>query len=197
MTPAVVGAKAILFDLDGTLVDTYELQEESYRRTFAELGLPFDAGRYSEAFGLRLGAAMAQLMGRPPTPNELEDIRTTKARNFAEVLRSGVRTLPLSAVLCALQGTTRTALVTSASRSSVSLLLAALGWEDLFDVVVVGDDVTKGKPHSEPYVEALRRLGLDGADCVAFEDSEVGARSAKGAGIAVVMVKPPSDPTHR
>ena len=79
------------------------------------------------------------------------------------------------------------ALVTMSYRRLTDLLEAALP-EPLFDVVVTGDEVSRGKPHPDPYETAAAALGLDPADCVAIEDSEAGMRSAVSAGVPTLVV---------
>jgi HAD superfamily hydrolase (TIGR01509 family) len=78
--------------------------------------------------------------------------------------------------------------VTTASSASVESLLRYHDIEAVFDVVVTGDDVTHRKPDPEAYLIALGRLGLAPDECVAFEDSDVGAQSAHAAGVDVIRV---------
>jgi HAD superfamily hydrolase (TIGR01509 family) len=81
----------------------------------------------------------------------------------------------------------RCALVTMSYRRLTDLLEAALP-EPMFDVVVAGDEVARGKPYPDPYEAAADALGVDPADCVAIEDSEAGMRSAVAAGVATIVV---------
>jgi HAD superfamily hydrolase (TIGR01509 family) len=82
----------------------------------------------------------------------------------------------------------KTALVTTASAESVRAIMRHFDLDHVFDLVITGDDVTRHKPDPEAYRLALARLGLEPHECLAFEDSDVGAASASAAGIAVVRV---------
>jgi HAD superfamily hydrolase (TIGR01509 family) len=82
----------------------------------------------------------------------------------------------------------RTALVTTASSLSVSALLHHFALEQVFDVVVAGDDVTRHKPDPEAYRLAITRLGVPAEECLAFEDSDGGIAGAAAAGVAAVRI---------
>ncbi len=82
----------------------------------------------------------------------------------------------------------KTALVTMSMHRMAKQVVDAIGF-DCFDVIVAGDDVRQGKPHPEPYLKAAELLGVDPHDCIAFEDSLTGLRSAEAAGTKAVGIK--------
>jgi len=88
-------------------------------------------------------------------------------------------------------------IASSGSREAIRRILARVGMDRFFGVVVAGEDVTNGKPDPEPYQVAAYRLGVRPDECLVFEDSAVGVRSAKSAGCRVVGVRNPLALTHQ
>jgi len=181
--------RALSFDLDGTLLDSMGLHYEAYRRVFATRGFGVTRERFDAAVGGPYPAAIPAMVDLPLGGDSVEQIHDEKLAVMQEVIAEvPVLVLP-AARLLALHGRMPLALVTSGARSGVASLLARLGWADLFDVVVSGDDVARGKPHPEPYEQAARRLGVPAGTCLALEDSDPGCVSALGAGMTVVDVR--------
>jgi len=181
---------AVLFDMDGTLVDSEKVWEAALHDLAAHHGGTMSA----RARRLMVGTSMADSMdilhadlGRP----ELDPVASTGwlearvAELFAEglVWRPGARSL-LAAVRAA---GVPAAMVTATRRHLVDVALETIGREN-FDVVVCGDEVDETKPHPLPYLTAARLLGVQIARCVAIEDSPTGVASARAAGCAVVAV---------
>jgi len=184
------GIAAVLWDMDGTLVDTepywidseFEIIEEhggtwTHQHAMNLVGNDLlDSGRYiHEHSGIDLQPAeiVEELLDRVMSRVGRTVPWRPGARELLEQLRSrGVR--------CAL--------VTMSYRRFVVPILATLPG-DTFEVVVTGDTVSQGKPHPEPYLKAAARLGVDPADTVAIEDSNTGARSAESAGCTVLVVE--------
>ncbi|GAA1588006.1 HAD family hydrolase [Actinoplanes couchii] len=181
---------AVLFDMDGTLVDS----ESVWGDALAELAVRAGGVLSDSARLAMVGTSMARSMqlfrddlGQPDRP-EAPDVHwlTERVRElFAAgmVWRPGAMEL-LSAVRVA---GIPTALVTSTGRSLVEVALKTLGPEN-FDVVVCGDEVQKPKPDPEPYVTAAALLGVPITACVAVEDSPSGVASALAAGARVLAV---------
>lgn len=180
---------AVLWDMDGTLVDTEPFWMEAEHELVVAHG-----GSWSEADALNLvgndlldsGRYLREHGGIDLEPAEIvEELLDRVVRRVGERMpwRPGSRELLLdlraSGVRCAL--------VTMSYRRFVSPVLAALP-EGTFEVVVTGDAVSQGKPHPEPYLTAARLLGVDPAETIAVEDSDTGARSAGAAGCRVVAV---------
>jgi HAD superfamily hydrolase (TIGR01509 family) len=183
------GYAAVLWDMDGTLVDTepYWIQAEfdiaekfggSWSREHA-MNLVghdlLDSGRYiREHMGIDLEPAVIveEMLDRVIEHIEREvPWRPGAVELLVDLGRSGVP--------CAL--------VTMSYQRFVAPILAALP-ERTFASVVTGDAVSQGKPHPEPYLKAARNLGVPPADCLAIEDSNTGARSAEAAGCTVLVV---------
>lgn len=181
---------AVLFDMDGTLVDSEKLWDVALQELAQEYG-----GELSEdARRSIVGTAMAESMrilhddlGQPERDPEISGA-WINAR-ILELFRTGLPWRPgafelLRAVRAA---GIPTALVTSSPRALVEIALDTLG-RDNFDTVVAGDEVVAAKPHPEPYLTAARLLGVPIERCVAIEDSATGVASALASGAAVLAV---------
>jgi HAD superfamily hydrolase (TIGR01509 family) len=188
--------QALLFDLDGTLVDTAEANYSAYSRALAEFGV--------QAEPHAIARIAADRQWRVFLPELLRDANVEAdpariAHRKGELYRAaiaGVRVnSPLVALLAAVRPQMRTALVTTASAGNVGAILEHFAMRRLFDIVVTGDDVARHKPDPEAYRLAAERLSVPAEACLVFEDSEVGAAGAIGAGMAVVRVRFPNAAT--
>ncbi|MFF4630497.1 HAD-IA family hydrolase [Streptomyces griseorubiginosus] len=176
---------AVLFDMDGTLVDTERLWWEAVERVagrpLTEADRPDVLGRPVEHTAAWLAAA---------TGNPVGDLADALHREFADRVRTGV--VPRPGALDLLDALARegvpTALVTASPRAVAEVVLQALGGASRFAVSVTADDTEHTKPAPDPYLTACRALGVDPASCVAVEDTETGVRSAEAAGCAVLAV---------
>ncbi|BCJ62897.1 haloacid dehalogenase [Micromonospora endophytica] len=181
---------AVLFDMDGTLVDSERLWDVA----LAELAQTYGGTLSAAARRAIVGTAMADSMrilhddlGQPHRdPEASADWVNTR---ILELFRTGLQWRPgaLALLGAVRQARIPTALVTSSGRALVEIALDTLG-RDSFDVVVCGDEVDSTKPHPEPYLTAARLLGVPIERCVAIEDSPTGVASAAAAGAAVLAV---------
>jgi HAD superfamily hydrolase (TIGR01509 family) len=180
---------AVLWDMDGTLVDTEPYWIEVEFALVAEFG-----GSWSMAHALNLvgndllvsGEYIRKHGGVDLPAAEIVDrlLDGVVARMEAAVpWQPGARELLARLV----EAGVPCALVTMSYERFVAPMLAALP-PDSFTAIVTGDKVTVGKPHPEPYLMAAARLGVAPADCVAIEDSNTGAKSAEAAGCLVLVV---------
>lgn len=176
--------QAVLFDMDGTLVDTerlwWEAVEQVAGRALTEADQPEVLGRPVEYTAAWLSATT----GTPAA--ELAD---ALHREFADRVRTGI--VPRPGALDLLDALARegvpTALVTASPRAVADTVLEALG-ASRFAVSVTADDTACTKPAPDPYLAACRALGVDPAACVAVEDTETGVASAEAAGCIVLAV---------
>ncbi len=181
---------AVLFDMDGLLVDTEPLWFTAERRVVSELGGHWSKHDQEELLGSNLeyaAAYMVRLTGCQLSPEHvaqmLKDAMTDELRGGEFVFRPGA----LELLQQLTDSGVSTALVTSSVRDHLDLVVEALPGNP-FDVVVTGDDVEHKKPHPEPYESALRQLHAPATRCVVLEDSPAGVASAEAAGCAVIAV---------
>jgi HAD superfamily hydrolase (TIGR01509 family) len=181
--------QAVLWDMDGTIVDTEPYWFEAEYAVVAEHGDSWSDELAKSVVGFDLldsGRFMIEHGGVRLTPHEivelmLDSVVTNLKREVP--WRPGARELLADVRASAIP----TALVTMSWRRFATEVVDALP-QGAFDVSVVGDDVERGKPHPDPYLLAAERLGVDITKCVAIEDSPTGVASALAAGAYVLAV---------
>jgi HAD superfamily hydrolase (TIGR01509 family) len=180
---------AVLFDMDGLLVDTEPLWLETETEIMARLGAQWTAEDQEALLGGSMERTVSYLLAkatRPAPPRDIArwmiDGMLDRVRAGRVVVRPGARELVAAVAAAGVPY----ALVTSSQRSFADAVLGSTGLR--FPVTVCGDDVTATKPAPEPYLLAAKLLDVDPARCVALEDSPNGVASAGAAGCAVVAV---------
>lgn len=188
--------EALLFDLDGTLVDTMPLHGLAYAAVFEGMGYAFTLNDYLAHVGPPARVAIpafALAAGMGEIGDEMiATIHGQKKVRFQDVLaRERAPSLAASALLARYAGKKAMALVSSGNRDGVEAILRTMGWRDYFGAVVSGDDVTHGKPHPEPYLTGAALLGVVPERCVVLEDAQAGILSGTAAGMHVIDVTQP------
>ena len=183
------GLAAVLFDMDGLLVDTEPLWLETETEVMARLGAPWSPQDQEALLGGSMDRTVSYLLAkaaRPAPPATVArwmlDGMLDRVRAGRVVVRPGARELLAEVAAAGLPH----ALVTSSQRAFAEAVLSATGMA--FPVTVCGEDVTATKPDPEPYLLAVKLLDVDPAGCVVLEDSPNGVASATAAGCRVVAV---------
>jgi HAD superfamily hydrolase (TIGR01509 family) len=192
--------KALIFDVDGTLAETEELHRESFNRAFSQFGLKWhwDQETYGELLtttgGKERMVRYAADMGLPPIDAAVVlDMHHTKNALYAASVASGALTLRPGVeqiIRAALAQNIKLGIATTTSRSNIEALISACVPKDLqniFEVIVCGEDVTNKKPNPEVYNQCLLRLKIRASEAIAFEDSPVGLAAALAAGIPTIV----------
>ena len=178
---------ALLFDLDGTLIDSDAAHLRAFQRVFAAHGIALD----KETYNKRILGADNLAIGRDFLPHlseaERAAVLAAKEERYREDLGEVEPIAGVNALLdfAAARGL-GCALVTNAPRANVKAVLAALGLAKRLTLWVLGPEVARPKPDPLPYRTALAKLGAEAGRSLAFEDSLSGLRAARGAGLAVV-----------
>jgi len=180
--PHLIRARAALFDMDGTLVDSTAVVETIWRSFADRFGLD-RAMILASVHGVRAEDSVRRFA--PPGSDVAGIVAELNAYELEHT--EGTVEIPGAVAFLAALPRTRVALVTSASPALAAGRLAAAGVPSP-DVVVTADDVLHGKPAPDCYLAAAERLGVVAADAVVFEDAEAGVRAGLAAGMRVVVV---------
>lgn len=181
--------RALLWDMDGTLIDTEPYWIGAERALMARFGVDWTEADGAQLVGMALtdAAVILQAAGADlPTAEITAELTGAVGEGLARRIpwQPGAREL-LDAVRAA---GIPCALVTMSYAALAARMVEAVG-PDVFDVVVTGEDVVHGKPHPEPYLRAAELMGVQIEDCVAFEDSPPGITSALASGARTVAVR--------
>ena len=173
---------AVLFDLDGTLIDSEPYWMKSERELAQEHSAPWTEEDGAKLIGMNLYESSKLIKEKIGSDLDHVEIIGRLTDRVNEQLAQEIPWRPgVEALLRELRKKKiKTALVTMSMRRTALQVVEAIPF-DAFDVVVAGDDVVHGKPHAEPYVKAATLLGVKPEDCVAFEDSITGILSAEAA----------------
>jgi HAD superfamily hydrolase (TIGR01509 family) len=191
----VARIEAVVFDLDGVLVDSEQVWDTARKELAAERGRLWPEQASRDMMGmssLEWSRYMHDVVGLPEPP---EEISAEVVRRLEEIYR---RELPL--IDGAVEAVGRLAerwplgLASSSNRELIDLVLELSGLARYFPVTVSSEEVSRGKPAPDVYLEAARRLGVAPDRCVAVEDSENGIRSAEAAGMRVLAIPNPVYP---
>lgn len=181
----------LIFDMDGTILDTRRYHMAAWKQLVARLGLSEDFFHVAEAmFGRTNWAVFEHWYGRNGHGADFDALSDEKEANFRRLIAGREQPRPgfLELLRWARDRNLRIALATSGPRENAEFLLADLGIELMFDAVVWADAATRGKPHPEPFLKAAARLGLPPQRCLAFEDSGHGFWSVRRAGMPLVGI---------
>jgi sugar-phosphatase len=182
---------AAVFDMDGLLIDSEPFWKRAERESFAEVGIHITDEMSAITAPMTTAEVAAHWYAFRPwegrSERELEDAVISRVKDL--IGRQGA---PLPGVrdtlqACRLRGW-RTALASNSPLSICEHVLAALDLHRAFDFVLSADQVARGKPAPDIYLEAARRLGTSPARCLAFEDSVSGVRAAREAGMTVIAI---------
>lgn len=185
MTP-----RALVFDCDGTLVDSMPAHYLAWCEALAPCGLVFDERRFYELGGVSTRAIL-ELLAREQ--GQTIDVRATaRARDeaFFRIAASAVRPIePVVAIASRHRGVLPMAIATGGVRRQAEVGLEAIGALSWFDAIASADDPVRPKPAPDVFELAATRLGVDPRECTAYEDTDLGLEAARGAGMQVVDVR--------
>ena len=181
---------AVLWDMDGVIVDTASYHFAAWQRVFEKRGVRFTHAEFKRSFGRRNETIIPGILDKSMSSAEITAVAKEKEAIFRRLGRNKIQPFPgaVNLIRHLAERRVKMALVSSTPARNIEVVLSGLGIADLFQTVISGEDVTKGKPDPEGYLLAAERLGIRAERCVVIEDSTAGVSAAKRAGMHCVAL---------
>lgn len=186
--------KAVIFDMDGVLVDSERIHYLAYNKLLRKHGKEISKEYFKrKLFGVPAKQNFIKIFseqGENIDETKSDELAKEKDKYYREISQSELTSFDGATELLKLlrKNGLKTALATSASKENVEMVIKKFGWENYFDAVVTADDVKKGKPDPEIFLKAGKFLGVNSQECIVIEDSKHGIEAAKKAGMKCIAV---------
>ena len=180
--------KAVIFDMDGTLIASTEADYLAWKKLFAEYGIDLTFEKYYPLLGKKsidVISSGLQLKG-----DDVQKALDKKMANYREVVREkGISIIPGAAELIKYcKRKVPIALATSSRMEKMTMMMEMAGFIELFNAIVTGGEIYHGKPSPDIFLLTAKKLGIDPADCLVFEDAISGVQSAIAAGMRCIAI---------
>ncbi|MFE9763104.1 HAD family hydrolase [Streptomyces sp. NPDC005808] len=188
---STLGSTSVIFDLDGTLVDSEPNYFEAGRQSLAELGVTdFTWSDHESYVGISARETLALLKERYGLAVPLDTLFAETNRRYLELARASTRVYPEMRKFVELLAGDRVpmAVASGSSPEAIDAILTGTGLSSYLPTVVSSDEVAHGKPAPDVFLEAARRLGASTSDCVVLEDAAPGAAAADAAGMRCIAI---------
>ncbi len=186
--------RAVIFDMDGVLVDSEPLHVKAERQTLVPFGIELTLEELQSNMGRSTRVFFAELIEKYRLDTTVEQIYPAHKARLLGFYRNEAEPIPgvLPLIQDLLRNGVDAALASSSDREVISAVLEKLDLSASFKTVISGEDVDRTKPYPDIFVETARRLGCDARESVVIEDSSAGVRAAKSAGMICVGFKSPN-----
>ncbi|MCK5434698.1 MAG: HAD-IA family hydrolase, partial [Dehalococcoidales bacterium] len=183
-------AKAIIWDMDGIIVDTAPYHLKAWQEVFQKRGVAFTEEDFRRNFGQRNDTIIRNTLGKLTSPSEMDAIAREKERKFRNAVRQNIKPLPgaIELIKSLAPHGFKLALASSAPIENIKLLTKGLGVNKCFHAIISGSDVTEGKPSPQGFLLAAQRLGVEPKNCIVTEDAIAGITAAKRGGMKCLAV---------
>jgi HAD superfamily hydrolase (TIGR01509 family) len=186
--------QAVIFDMDGEIVDSEPLHKKTERVTLSPYGISPSDEELNSYMGTEARVLLSNYIEKYALPVAFADLYAAYRGNLIRIFEDEIE--PIPATLRLIRGLeasgTAMAVGSSSHRALVELVLRKLEIGGAFSAVVTGEDAPRSKPHPDIFLEAARRLGVEPGACLVIEDSSNGVRAAKAAGIRCLGYRNPS-----
>jgi haloacid dehalogenase superfamily, subfamily IA, variant 3 with third motif having DD or ED len=183
------GAKALIFDLDGTLADSIPVHIECWNRTCQTFNYHFPVDIMIKMTGMPTRHFAEYVKKDSGCSLSVDEIMRLKKKNFFELVHTIKPVEKMAAFVKANYGKIPMSIGTGGGRRSSLLIIETIGLSKYFDVVVSADDVTKHKPEPDTFLKCARLMGVEPQYCQVFEDGEMGMKAARTAGMMLTDVR--------
>lgn len=191
------GPRAVIFDLDGVLVDSEPLHVKAWKALFEREGIRASEEEFAMGVGMADTEWISLILAARGRHDDPQRWRSAKNEVFREILAREVRPFPGALDLIErLRGEFRLGVASNSVRETVETALRVLGVRERFEAIVGAEDLANYKPHPEAYLKAAGALGVAPPRCTVVEDSTLGVQAAKAAGMRCVAITT-TLPAHR
>jgi beta-phosphoglucomutase family hydrolase len=181
--------QALIFDCDGTLTDSMPLHFVAWRQTMRQFGIEFTEDRFYELGGIPSDKIIQMLADESQLPLDVVAVTQEKEQVFLDSLHLLEEIAAITSIVRANKGKLPMAVASGGFRDIVAKQIAHIGLEGWFDTMVTAEDTTRHKPEPDVFLEAARRLGVAPANCLVYEDADLGIEAARRAGMQWVDVR--------
>jgi beta-phosphoglucomutase family hydrolase len=185
------GARALIFDLDGTLADTMPWHYQAWHKACLRFGIVMDSAflqAHTGAPGWKIAEEIIAINGKTGIVSP-EDIMNVKLEEFFAIQHNVTPIEPVIALVQKYYGKLPMSVGTGGHREAVEKTLEIIGIRDYFDIIVTANDVTRHKPHPETFLKCAELMGVTPSECEVFEDGDLGIEAAKRAGMIATDVR--------
>lgn len=184
------GTEALIFDMDGTLVDSTPAHFAAWSQALAEIGIELDRDRFQGLFGKTTATILSEMAGRAHQGVDTEAVSRRKDEHFVRNISMIVPNRRVVEVAERFVGSLPLAIATNEREGIANMVLRATGLQLQFDLLVSADQVKRPKPAPDLFIECAARLGIAPEKCHVFEDSSSGIEAAQAAKMSVTDVRP-------
>tara|TARA_R110000868_G_scaffold133136_4_gene344581 strand:+ start:176 stop:778 length:603 start_codon:yes stop_codon:yes gene_type:complete len=180
--------KGIVFDMDGTLIDSMGAHGLAWQKTCAHFGYPYEGDYIHGLGGVPTREIVKLLNEKYGLSHDQDEVTEHKRQGFLKLDDKPMVIADTFSVMQRYQGILKMGVGTGSERGNAMRMLSESGLLERVETVVTASDVTYGKPHGETFLTVAKNMGLQAKDCVVFEDTEIGRLAAKNAGMDCIMV---------
>lgn len=182
--------EAVIWDMDGVIVDTAALHRASWQYAFGRQGITYSNQEFEQIFGQRNDLIIRKKMGRGISVEKIDEIAKDKEDFFREEVKKNLKPFPgvLKLLKVLKESGIKSAIASSAPLENVRVIIGGLKIEGYFQAIAYGQEVLESKPSPQLFVKAAEKLDVVSEDCVVIEDAIVGVMGAKRAGMHSIAV---------